>query len=102
MNKFKSFFNKLSLKDQEMLAKRLSFLIKSGAPILQSLQIIKDQTVGTAKQGVMERIVQDVANGQYLHTALSHFKDIFGSFTINIIKVGETSGILDQNLSYLS
>lgn len=96
------YFSRLSLKEQELLAKRLSFLIRSGVPILKSLEIVKEQTQDKHKKEIINQITEDVANGRYLYTALGRYKNMFGSFTINIIKVGEMSGVLDQNLLYLA
>lgn len=101
-SKINKFFNRLSLKEQELLVKRLSFLIKSGVPILESLKMIKGQTRASIKLKIMNRLIEDVANGQYLYTSLNRFKNIFGNFVINIIRVGEMGGILDQNLNYLA
>jgi len=33
---------------------------------------------------------------------MARFKNVFGEFAINLIKIGETGGILSQNLSYLA
>jgi type II secretory pathway component PulF len=51
---------------------------------------------------VFDTVIDDVANGQYLSTSLSKFNNLFGDFAINIIRVGESGGILSQNLSYLA
>ncbi len=46
--------------------------------------------------------MRDVANGQSLATSLERFRRVFGNFAINIIKAGESSGTLTENLSYLA
>ncbi len=85
-----------------MFAKRLSFLISAGVPLIECLDLIRKQTKSKAKSKVFESIVSDIARGQYLATSLAKHGKLFGAFTINIIKVGETSGILSQNLAYLA
>lgn len=50
----------------------------------------------------MQKVVDDVSSGQFLASSLAKFKHTFGDFAINIIRVGESSGILEQNLVYLS
>jgi type IV pilus assembly protein PilC len=47
-------------------------------------------------------VIADVAGGQYLSTGLAKFKDHFGIFTINLIRIGELSGSLAENLTYLA
>ena len=93
---------KLSTREQTLFAKRLAFLIKAGVPILESLMILRDQASSPGIARVYERITNDIANGQYLHKSLKRLKGAFGDFAINIIEVGEHSGILSQNLIYLA
>ena len=85
-----------------MFAKRLSFLIKAGVPILECLALIRSQTRSRAKVKMYDEIIDDVANGKYLSNSLHKFRRLFGDFAINIIRVGESSGILSQNLAYLA
>jgi type IV pilus assembly protein PilC len=93
---------KFSVKKQTFFAKRLSFLIKSGLPMLESMHIIQKQTKNKSEIKIFDRIISDVANGQSLATSLAKFKGVFGNFAINIIKAGESSGTLTSNLSYLA
>src|SRR3989344_6668069 len=96
------FYVRLSMKEQVLFAKRLSFLIKGGVPILKGLNIIRKQTRSPFKQKIFDQIINDVANGQFLAKSLEKFKRIFGDFAINIIRVGEMSGVLENNLIYLA
>ncbi len=91
-----------SIKDQQHFAQRLAFLVKAGVPILQSLRILLEQTKSVHKKKIFESLITDVSQGQYLSTSLNKFKNIFGDFAVNIIQVGETSGILSENLNYLA
>ncbi len=93
---------KLSIKDQTFFVKRLSFLIKAGIPLLESLHIITEQTKSRNYSRILETITDDVASGQTLSRSLGKFKKSFGEFSINIIAFGETSGILSENLEYLA
>lgn len=99
-----SFFSytKFSAKNQTFFAKRLSFLIKAGIPILESIHILLKQTKSKSEIKVFNKIIADVGNGQTLATSLARFKGVFGNFAINIIKAGESSGTLIQNLNYLA
>ncbi|MEK7642420.1 MAG: type II secretion system F family protein [Patescibacteria group bacterium] len=96
-----SFF-KLSIKDQMFFAKRLSFLIKAGVPLLESLYMIKDQTISRKFQKIILPIIDDVSNGQFLSTSLGKFRHLFGDLVINIISIGEQGGVLSSNLEYLA
>ena len=93
---------RFSTKEQAHFAKRLSFLIHAGVPIVESLRILRRQTRSKRKARVYDRVISDVSNGQFLATSLAKIKHGFSNFAVNIIKIGETSGILDQNLNYLA
>lgn len=95
-------FIRFSIKEQTLFAKRLSFLIKAGVPLLESLQLIRNQTKSKGKGKIFDAIIEDVSCGQYLSTGLSKFKNHFGEFTVNLIRIGELSGILPENLMYLA
>lgn len=91
-----------SIKERITLAKRLAFLIQAGMPLVESLRIIKKQTSSKSKIKLFETLLSDVSNGQYFSTSLTKSGVIFDQFSINIIRVGEESGTLDQNLNYLA
>lgn len=94
--------SRMSIKEQTFFIKRLSFLIKAGVPMLESLVMIRDQTRKKNYVNIFNTIIIDVSNGQYLSTSLSKFIHIFGEFSINIIYFGESTGILGDNLVYLA
>ena len=92
----------LSIKDQTFFIKRLSFLIRANVPILEGLHMVAEQAPSRQQKRVLESVIADIAEGQSLSKSLGRFPNIFGDFAINIIKVGESSGILSQNLEYLA
>ena len=89
-------------KEKTHFIKRLSFLIKAGVPILESLIMIKEQTRKNRHVLILKTIIEDVSKGQYLSTSLAKFTKIFGDFSINIISFGESTGMLSENLEYLA
>ncbi len=95
-------FVRFSIQEQTLFAKRLSFLIDAGVPLLEALHIIRSQTRARGQVKIFDAVITDVASGQYLSTSLLKFKKHFGEFTINLIRIGELSGILAENLKYLA
>jgi type IV pilus assembly protein PilC len=92
---------KLSIKDQASFAKKLAFLIRADVPIMESLRMIKNQS-SFSRVKIFEQVLNDVTSGQFLSASLAKHRNTFGTFAINIIKVGEEAGILDKNLEYLA
>jgi type IV pilus assembly protein PilC len=95
-------FTRMSIKDRTFFVKRLSFLIKAGMPMRESLVMIREQTRRKGYALVLDTIIASVSSGQNLSTSLAGFKNMFGEFAINIISFGEQSGILSENLEYIA
>lgn len=98
----RTFLIRISLKDQIFFAKRLSFLSKAGVPLLEGLTMIREQTRSKGYGRIMDSVILDVSNGQSLSKSIGKFRRVFGDFAINIIGVGESTGILSENLEYLA
>src|SRR5262249_96362 len=79
-----------------------SFLAAAGVPLIECLSIMRGQTKGARKCAVIDAVIEDAANGQYLAASLSKHRHFFDDFSINMIRIGEASGILTQNLNYLA
>ncbi len=99
---YRLFAPRLSLREQTFFAKRLAFLINAGIPVVDSLHMLRDQTRRHSHKRVFDQIVKDAEAGQALSRSFGKFPNIFGQFAIHIIRVGESSGTLSQNLEYLA
>ena len=99
MNKL---FTRLSLQDQILFAKRLSLLIKAGVPIVQCVSMLRDQSTSRGSRHVYNVIIADLQNGAFLHKSMQQFQNSFGEFAVNLVRVGEMSGSLHENLEYLA
>src|SRR3569623_1094986 len=93
---------KLSLKDQTLLAKRLSFLMNANVPLLEALHVLREQARSRGHGKMLDAIIADVAQGQALSRSFGKFPKVFGDFAVHIVRVGEQGGTLSQNLNYLS
>lgn len=98
----KPYFLRLSAKEQISFTKRLGILINSGLPIVQALKMIQKQAHSRASSYIFGQIVEEVESGQTLSNSMLKFKKVFGGFAVNVIKLGELSGNLNQNLDFLA
>lgn len=99
---FSRIFDRVPLQDKINFARHLSLIIKAGLPIYQGLSIIRAQTTSKVLRKVIDSVMEDVNNGKFLADALGKFEYLFGSFFVNIIRVGESSGTLAKNFLYLA
>lgn len=99
--KVRRFFFRFPLREQILLIKRLSILLKAGVPILQATNAMKKQRSSKSTLALLEDLSRGIENGNFIHTTLEKYSKHLGEFTINIIRIGELSGTLDENMEYL-
>ena len=99
---FSKLFDRISTQDRINFARHLSLVVKAGLPVFEGLKIIEEQTQSPVLKRVVESLITDVNNGQFLADGLQKYEHIFGLFFINIVRVGECSGTLSKNLLYLA
>jgi len=80
-------------------SERLYFLLKSGIPLLDCLEIVAKQVSKPKKQKIYHEINKKISSGQRLSVACGNF---FNKFEKSFIETGELSGFLSENLNYLS
>jgi type IV pilus assembly protein PilC len=77
-------------------------MINAGVPIVQSLNMLKTQTENKHFQTVIADIAKKVEGGATLANSLSEYPEVFPPIYTNMIRAGETAGILDQVLDRLA
>ena len=93
---------KVKTKDICIITRQLSTMISAGIPLLESLEILCEQTTDPGFRRVMDRIIERVRSGTDFSTALSEHPKIFTNIFVNMIKAGEASGNLDVILVRLA
>jgi general secretion pathway protein F len=78
-------------------ARTLGTLVKSGVPILQAIDLVKNILGNKVVAGSMEQIHERVKEGERLSKPLGD-TGIFPSLAVQMITVGEESGKLDEML----
>lgn len=95
-------FEHISIQERINFARHLALIVKAGLPLLEGLKIIRRQTSSKTLVRVIDELMNDVNNGQFLADSLARHTHLFGDFFINVVRVGESSGTLAQNLLYLA
>ena len=89
-------------RDQSLFCKRLSMLLRAGLPISTCLHLMIEEKVKTSQQKMLQKTVVLVEAGVPLSRALLESQYNLGSFAYNVIRIGETSGTLPENLEYVA
>ncbi len=81
---------------------QLSLLLKSGIPLVESLKIAAENFGNVQIKKILTNLSSQVAEGKKLSDAMSEYENIFDPIHINLIKVSETTGSLDNILLEIS
>ncbi len=93
---------RVPLQEQAIFVRHLAVTAKAGLPLLESLRIIQKETRSGGLKKIVAQLITDVSNGQFLSASLDKFRNVFGNLFVNIVRVGESAGILPENLNYLA
>ncbi len=85
-----------------IFCRQLSTLVDVGIPLLKCLQILHQRTSHEKLQAVILQLSQDIEQGRSFSTALEKFPSIFSPFFINMTKVAEKGGALDESLKIVA
>ncbi|MFA6281166.1 MAG: type II secretion system F family protein, partial [Candidatus Omnitrophota bacterium] len=96
LNKQKTYIRKVSRKDITLFTRQLSSLIESGVNILNSLQIVTDQTTNKYLKAILSDVAAKVKDGKPLSESLAAHEQVFSNLYTSIIHSGEASGNLEK------
>jgi len=80
----------------------LSTLLAAGLPLDRSLSILGSLIEGEHFTQVMRTLLESVRAGKSLAASMGEHPDIFPKIYVNMIRAGESGGILDAVLRYLT
>ncbi|MFH1412116.1 MAG: type II secretion system F family protein [Candidatus Omnitrophota bacterium] len=89
-------------RDITVLSQQLSSLLKSGVPIIRSLEIISEQAESPSLKAVMHDIAKSIGEGETLSGALAGYPKVFDSLYVSMIRAGESTGKIYEVLSKIA
>src|ERR1051326_678104 len=95
-------FGRISLKDLGLFTRQTSDLLESGVPLIRALQVVGGQTENMRLKRITEEMVAHVEGGKSLSDAMRLYPRIFTPLYVNLVKAGESAGVLGTTLSRLS
>ena len=93
---------RIKLKEMSVFSRQLSVLIDAELPLIQSLNILTEQTRNKYFKTVLVRVREDVEAGSSLNQAMRKFPKAFDDLYCNLVASGEQSGSLDIMLQRLA
>ena len=92
---FSLFKKKVKTEDLVVFSKQFATMVKAGLPILQVLEMLRDQVENPAMADVIEDIRRSLEGGISLSKSFEKYPDLFDNVYVNLVKAGEASGKLD-------
>jgi type IV pilus assembly protein PilC len=93
---------KVKLKDLVIFTRELSTMINAGVPLPRCLDALGSQMENKTFQDIIDSVRRDVEGGAPLADALGKFPDAFSDVYVNMVRAGESGGILDDILKRLA
>ena len=92
---FSLFKKKVKNEDLVVFSKQFATMVKAGLPILNVLEMLRDQVENPAMRDVVEDIRKSLEGGVSLSKSFEKYPDLFDNVYVNLVKAGEASGKLD-------
>ncbi len=97
-----SFGRKVKNKDLIMFAENLATMLKAGITLNKCLTILADLAENKALAGVIHEVHNQIRGGSNLYQALQKHPDVFPVVFVNMVRAGESGGVLDIVLERLA
>ncbi len=89
---------RVKLDDLVVFSRQLATMVDAGIPLVGALDILGEQMDNKTFAGIILTARNDVETGSSLSDALAKHKRVFSSLFVNMVKAGESSGMLDEIL----
>jgi len=99
-NAFQS--KKVKMDEIVIFARQLATMVDAGIPILQGVNALKDQVAHPLFKKVLEAVESDIQHGNSLSMAFAKHPHVFNTLFVNMVRVGESGGVLAQVLDRIA
>ena len=93
---------KVPEKELQMFCRQMYTLLKAGIPIITTVTRLTETARNKQLVDALKEVLVSLNQGRSLSVGLSKCPQVFSNFFINLVKVGENSGQLDQIFLYLA
>lgn len=88
----------VKVKDVAIFARQFATMINAGLSLTKCLSILAAQTESVGLRDVIQQVAKDVEAGQSLSDSMARHPKVFPPIFVNMIRAGETGGVLDEVL----
>jgi type IV pilus assembly protein PilC len=92
----------ISAKEIAIFSRQLATMMKSGVPIVQALEIIAGGQKNPKMQKMVDGLRADIAGGSSIYEAMSKYPVQFDELFRNLVRAGESAGVLETVLDTIA
>jgi type IV pilus assembly protein PilC len=92
----------VSLVELTLFTKHLSVMLSSSIAIQDALTTLKEQATSGYFTHIIDQILQDTIEGHPLSRSFAKHPGVFNTMYVHMVKAGEESGTLPDNMKYLA
>jgi type IV pilus assembly protein PilC len=85
-----------------MMTRQLSAMVGAGVPLVRSLTSLAEHSESPTLKLILKDVIKDVEGGATLGDSLAKHPECFNEVYVNMVRAGETAGILDDILKRLA
>ncbi|MBN2844208.1 MAG: type II secretion system F family protein, partial [Sedimentisphaerales bacterium] len=93
---------RLSRRDKYDFIDQFATALRAKVPVMEALEVVSQQNPNKRVVALVNALVRQIRAGVSLSAALSAMNHVFNRLDISLIKVGESSGNLDECMTRLS
>ncbi len=82
--------------DVQLFSRQMYTLLKAGVPIMRALAGLQESAINKSFARVLKDVRESLDAGRELSASLRRHPDVFSTFYINMVRVGETTGRLEE------
>ncbi len=88
----------VGLKDLAIFSRQFSTMVNAGLSLVRTLNILEQQSSNRRLKEIVAQVRVDVEAGRPLSDAMGRHPKAFSNLYVNMVKAGETGGVLDEVL----
>ncbi|HZW14203.1 MAG TPA: type II secretion system F family protein [Noviherbaspirillum sp.] len=82
--------------DVQLFSRQLYTLLKAGVPIMRGLAGLQESAINKSFARVVQDLRESLDSGRELSAAMRRHPDVFSPFYLSMVRVGETTGRLEE------
>jgi type IV pilus assembly protein PilC len=95
-------FDRIKSKDIVILSRQIATLFEAQVTALRAFRLLADETENPRLKEKLETIANDIQSGYSISRAFSKHTDVFDTFFIQMVKIAEETGKIDETFNFLA